>query len=74
MQIDGRYSLIVNYQPLKRLAFTPGWKFTIGQLYAESKIRQTHFENSKWSMPEYRSWMASIFFEYIRAACNGISR
>jgi hypothetical protein len=37
---------------LKGLAFALGWKFTIGQLYAESKIRQTHFENSKWSMPD----------------------
>jgi len=26
--------------------------FTIGQLYAESEIRQTHFEISKWSMPD----------------------
>jgi len=25
-------------------------------------------------MPDYRSWIASIFDAYIRTACNGISR
>jgi hypothetical protein len=29
-----------------------GCMFTTGRLYAESEIRQTHFENSKWSMPD----------------------
>jgi len=46
---------LVNYQPLKWLAFVTG-------LYVYHRAVACLI---------YRSWKASIFFEYIRTACNG---
>ena len=59
MWVFPRYArYFVNYQPFKERAFAPDWKFIL------------------WGVASliHRSWMASIFFDCMSAACNGISR